>query len=204
MCSSEAFDNHPNSTETSNKATEDPSFKLSDQSIQTFFYTAIRNHVDLAEIADKKANTLMGVSILLLSIIILGIFRNWDTMPTDLRLSIVFVLVLSNIATIVLSIFSTRPIIEKTQITKEDLIKGDINLAFFQNFTHLELEDFSWAVDAMKKDKKKVISVLTKDLYFLGKSLSNKYNWVSRAYNVFLIGIVMTILLILYSILKNG
>lgn len=181
----------------------DPAFKLSDQSIQTFFYTAIRNHVDLAKNADKKANTLLGVSVLLLSVLLLGVIVNWAKMNSGLAIVATIILVCSNIITILLSVFSTRPIMQKARPNREESLEDNVNLAFFQNFTHLEYADFSLAVNNMKRDKTKIISVLTKDLYFLGKSLNSKYNWVNWAYNIFLIGLTLSFVLFIINLKCN-
>ena len=177
----------------------DAILKVSDQSVQTFFYTAIRNHVDLGEMADKKAHTLMGVNLLLLSVLVMGLLENWQQLTSDVSIMAVAILGISIIVTISLSILATRPIMSKPSYTTKDLKDGKVNLAFFGNFKDMQIEDFEWAVGEMKKEKEKVSMVLTTDLYFLGKTLDKKYNRINLAYNIFMVGIGVTVVLVLFE-----
>ena len=99
----------------------------------------------------------------------------------------------------VFSILSTRPKITEGRFTKEDIREKKTNLLFFGNFHNMPLDDFKWGMDEMMKDKEFLYGSLTKDLFFLGAVLGKKYNLLRKTYNVFMIGMVLTVLAFAYA-----
>lgn len=69
-----------------------------------------------------------------------------------------------------------------------------MNLMFFGNFYKMPLEDYDWAMNEMMKDRDYLYSTMIKDLYYLGLVLQRKYNLLRIAYNLFMIGIIITVI----------
>lgn len=166
-----------------------------DRGIETMFRTTSKNHLDLSNIADNKANIMISVNTILVSIMVAYVVRMVPEYP---NLAIpVGALILVSLVTIVLSILATRPNISSGKFTRKDIENKETNLLFFGNFHGMSLEDYEWGVKEMMKDADYLYSSLTKDIYFLGKVLGRKYKMLRIAYTTFMVGFVVCILLFL-------
>ena len=58
----------------------------------------------------------------------------------------------------------------------------------------MPLEDYDWAMNEMMKDRDYLYSTMIKDLYYLGLVLQRKYNLLRIAYNLFMVGIIITVI----------
>jgi nitrate reductase gamma subunit len=96
--------------------------------------------------------------------------------------------------TIVFAILSTRPNISSGRFNKEDIKQNKVNLLFFGNFYNMELDDYEWAIGELMKNEDNLYSTMIKDQYFLGKVLAKKYKLLRIAYNVFMFGIIISVL----------
>ena len=163
-----------------------------ERAIQSFFRTALRNHMKLSDIADTKANILLSVNAIIISLVLANLISKLDTNPYLTYPTALFTLV--GIVSMIMSIIATRPNVTSGQFTKEDVANKTVNLTFFGNFHKMELEEFEWAIDELLKDKDYVYSSMTKDLYFLGKVLDRKYRILRATYTVFMVGIILSVI----------
>jgi HD superfamily phosphodiesterase len=165
-----------------------------DRGIDTLFRVTLGNHTRLSGIADSKANILLSVNAIIISIALSSIIPKLDS-PKNAHLVIpTFIMLISSVTTIVFAILSTRPKVTSGVFTREDIEAKKINLLFFGNFYKMPLEEYDWAMNEMMKDKDYLYSTLIKDLYYLGLVLQRKYNLLRIAYNFFMIGIIVTVL----------
>ncbi len=166
--------------------------KSSDRGIQTFYRVTLRNHIKLSDIADTKANILMSVNAIIISLLLTNLITKFDD-PANYYLfipSVIFVIFC--VVAIVMSIIVTRPNVTRGKFDLDDVKKKKVNLAFFGNFHKMSLEDYEKAIDDMLEDRDYIYSSLTKDLYFLGVVLNKKYTILRHTYNVFMIGIIIS------------
>ncbi|MBD0830803.1 Pycsar system effector family protein [Aestuariibaculum sediminum] len=165
-----------------------------ERGIQTFYRVALRNHIKLSDIADTKANILLSVNAIIISLVLSNLFSKLDN-PSNAYLIIpTAIFTTSSVISMILSIIATRPNVTRGQFTKEDVENKNVNLTFFGNFHKMKLDEFEWAVSELVKDKDYVYSSLTKDLYFLGKVLDRKYRILRITYSFFMIGIIVSVL----------
>ena len=61
-------------------------------------------------------------------------------------------------------------------------------------FFKMPYEEFDWAMSEMVKDKEYLLSAMTKDLYFLGLVLARKYRLLRITYNIFMVGLVISVI----------
>ncbi|MGY0391631.1 Pycsar system effector family protein [Bizionia sp. KMM 8389] len=170
-----------------------------ERGIQTFYRVALRNHIKLSDIADTKANILLSINAIILSLVISNLFSKLDN-PSNAYLIIpTMIFVLFSVTSIILSVVATRPNVTRGQFTKEDVAEKRVNLTFFGNFHKMKLEEFEWAINELLKDKNYVYNSLTKDLYFLGKVLNRKYRILRITYSIFMIGIIISVLAFVIS-----
>ena len=68
------------------------------------------------------------------------------------------------------------------------------NLLFFGNFHKATYEEYDDAMRKMMKDTDYLYGSLIKDIYALGTVLGRKYKLVRLAYNIFMIGLIVSVL----------
>ncbi|WP_166922100.1 Pycsar system effector family protein [Flavobacterium poyangense] len=165
-----------------------------DRGIDTLFRVTLGNHTRLSGIADSKANILLSVNAIIISIALSTIIPKLDS-PKNVHLVVpTFVMLISSVVTIIFAILSTRPKVTSGVFTRDDVEAKKVNLMFFGNFYKMPLEDYNWAMNEMMKDRDYLYSTMIKDLYYLGLVLQRKYNLLRIAYNFFMFGIIITVI----------
>jgi predicted metal-dependent HD superfamily phosphohydrolase len=164
-----------------------------DRSIDTMFKITLTNHIRLSEIADSKANILLSVNAIIISIALSTIIPKLDS-PGNVHLILpTFVMVLFSVISIIFAILSTKPKVTSGQFTRKDIEDKKVNLLFFGNFFKMPYEEYQWAVNEMLKDKEYLHNSMTKDLYYLGLVLERKYHLLRITYNIFMVGIIVSV-----------
>lgn len=166
--------------------------KEADRSIATVFRIMAQNHSALSQMADSKANILISVNSIILSIIISVLFEKLQTDP-NMQIP-VGILVAVCVAAIVFGILATRPNVSSGTFTRDDIANKRTNLLFFGNFHNMSLEDYNWGMTEMLGDKYYMNASMIKDNYFLGVVLAKKYRYLRIAYNIFMYGIILAML----------
>lgn len=163
-----------------------------DRGIETMFRTTSGNHIMLSQMADNKANILITINSIILSVVVSVLIRKVEEDP---RLVIPTIMLVSVcLATIVFAILSTRPNVSAGRFTREDIRNKKTNLLFFGNFHGMNVEDYEWSMKQMMKDADYLYGSLIKDIYYLGRVLGKKYKFLRIAYNIFMFGFVISIL----------
>jgi hypothetical protein len=175
--------------------------KVPARAIQTFFRANYRNHINLSAIADNKANIMISVNAILLSVLIsLMTYKNIaETKPMILMAVIIFFI--TGLTSLVFAVLSARPKVTalNNNIADKKLIQK--NIVFFGNFVHLDLDQYEEAMDAMFKDGELMYGNMVRDLYYLGKVLDKKYRFLSTSYNIFMVGFVATSITLLIALM---
>ena len=163
-------------------------FKLG-RGVETMFRVALPNHIQLSAIADNKANIMLSINAIIISIVLSALMPKFDKNP---HLIIPFIiLILVCVATIILATISTLPKITKGQSTKKQIQNKEANLLFFGNFHDMPYGDFEFGIQELIKDQDYLYASLSKDLHSLGKVLHKKYKYLNWCYKVFMIGITV-------------
>jgi hypothetical protein len=178
--------------------------KVPRSGIQTFFRSSYRSHIHLSMIADNKANIMISVNAIVISLLISVLtYQDITTTAPQILLPVVTFLI-TGMTSLVFAVLAVRP--KVTQLNIGDTPKKDYkkNIVFFGNFVNLELEEYEEAMDAMFRDGELMYGNMTRDLYFLGKVLDKKYRYLTHSYNIFMVGFVATVLIFLVSIFLNA
>tara|TARA_R100001369_G_scaffold92896_1_gene141007 strand:- start:15168 stop:16352 length:1185 start_codon:yes stop_codon:yes gene_type:complete len=165
-----------------------------ERSIQSLFRVTLRNHIKLSDIADTKANILLSVNAIIISLALANIIPKLDAVTNKHLLIPTLILVIFSVASIILSIMSTRPNVTTGEFTKEQVENRDVNLLFFGNFHKMPFKQFKWGINEIIKDKDYVYESLMLDLHLLGKVLHRKYMLLRLTYTVFMVGIIASVL----------
>lgn len=167
--------------------------ELPERGIETMFRVALRNHITLSDIADTKANILLSVNAIIISMALSTLIPKLDNPSNHYLIIPSLIFIIFTVASIILSVMATRPNVTEGKFTKEDVANKKVNLLFFGNFHQMNLPDFEWGMNEMMKDRDYLYGSLTKDLYFLGLVLNRKYKLLRTTYTVFMVGIIISV-----------
>lgn len=165
-----------------------------ERGIQTMYRVSMRNHLKLSDIADTKANILLSVNAIIISLVIANLIPKLDNPSNDYLIVPTIIFIIFSIGSMILSILATRPNITSGEFTEEDVRQRKVNLLFFGNFHKMDLKQYEWAMRELIRDKEYVYSTLTKDLYFLGLVLNRKYKLLRWTYTLFMIGMILSVI----------
>ncbi|MGZ4049078.1 MAG: Pycsar system effector family protein [Bacteroidia bacterium] len=165
---------------------------LMSKGIQTMLRLTSENHLKLSDMADHKANILISVNSIIISVILSVLLRKLQEESYLVIPTIIFLLVA--VTTIVISILSTRPKMSGGEFTLEDIKQKKTNLLFFGNFYKATYDQYNTAMREMMLDTDYLYGSLIKDIYYLGVVLGRKYKLIRLAYNIFMIGIIVSVL----------
>jgi len=173
--------------------------KMPGRGVESMLRLTARNQINLSSIADNKANILISINSIVLTVLVsIGIGKISDY-PVITFPAIVFII--TCLSTIIFAILSTRPKFSSGKFTKEDIHNQKVNLLFFGNFYNMELEEYEWAMKEMMADSSYLYSSMIRDQYSLGKVISQKYKLLRIAYTIFMIGLILSSLLFAVFIL---
>lgn len=174
------------------------------KSAQVMFKTALRNHIDLTNLADNKANMMLSINAIIITI----------TMPllsNLIRDNILLVipaaiLLLTCITSVIFAAIATRPINMTGEIPLETIKQGKGNLFFFGNFYNMSLEDYKKGMREVINNEQLLESSAISDLYYLGAALGGKYNLLRTCYTIFMVGMTLTVVafIIIRFIIEMG
>lgn len=170
--------------------------------VETMYRATYRTHVNLSSIADNKANIMLSVNAIILSISAANLFPKLDnnshlTIPTILLVAIC-------LASLFYAIQATRPKVTEGKSSLEDIKARRSNLLFFGNFYNMEIEDFHFGMMEMIRDEDFLYSSMTRDLYYLGVVLAQKYTYLRICYNIFLYGIIVSVIAFILASMYNN
>ena len=163
-----------------------------ERGISTVFRIVAQNQNNMSQMADSKANIMISVNAIVLSIVIANLITELQK-NQYLRYPVILLVVVC-VSAIVFSILATRPNVSHGKFTQEDIHNKKTNLLFFGNFYKMSLPDYDWAMEEMLKDKDYLYSSIVKDVYFLGLVLARKYRFLRIAYNIFMFGLILCII----------
>lgn len=175
-----------------NKGDKSMGKKIADsRSAQMMFKTALRNHLDLSNLADNKANIMLSVNALIITIAIplaaTYIRQSWYLlMPMG-------TLMATCIVSMIFATLATRPIKMHGYTSEERIKSGNSNLFFFGNFYRMTFDEYKAGMEYIIANEEDLESTIMRDLYSLGHSLGKKYNQLRTTYTVFMIGIVLAV-----------
>ena len=169
--------------------------------IETMFRSTYRTHLDLSAMADNKANMMISLNAIILSIVITYLSAQSAVIGTEFaqhRTTIIPIgmLLLTTLGSLVFAIISAQPEITSFNINKKKkkINTRSVSLLFFGNFTKLPLEDFHDGMHEIMRDKKALYNNMITDIYYLGDVLGRKYKILRISYSIFMIGLVLTVI----------
>ncbi|MDX2207761.1 MAG: DUF5706 domain-containing protein [Gemmatimonadales bacterium] len=171
--------------------------------IETMFRMVYQTHLELSAMADTKANIMISINGLMISVILASIGSNlarspWLAMPVGVVLA-------GCLVSLIYSVLAARPRVGSEVVPLEALRSRRANILFFGNFVHMPETDFLEGIGELMVRTDEVYRTMARDIYSLGSVLSRKYRLLRIAYNTFMAGLVAGVLVLLaVLILRPG
>ena len=175
--------------------------------IETMFKSTYDNHISLSAIADNKANMMISLNAIIMSIIITYLGTKSSIIGAEFTRNPILmipvgILLATTLASVISAIISAQPEVTSFRLKPNKLKSRRINLLFFGNFTKIPLEDFQAGMHEIMRDKSSLYNNMITDIYYLGDVLSKKYKLLRISYTIFMIGIILTVLSFVIAIAR--
>lgn len=163
-----------------------------DRGIQTMFRTTSKNHYTLNEMVDKKANIMISINAIIISVILGRILSHADGFLCVHNIPLITLLIVST-ASIFNAVLAIRPADTHGEFTEEEIRNKKGNLLYFGNYHNMAQRDYEWGVLQMLNDSDYLYSTMIRDQYFLGQLLSKKYRYIRKSLGLFIVGFVIAV-----------
>ena len=157
--------------------------------IETMFRSAYRVQLALTGLADNKANMMISINGIIISIIIASIAPKLDSNPWLLVPTSLFLL--GTLVSIIFAIMAARPRVTSTHIDIQDLQHSEGNILFFGNFCTLQESEFLEGMTRLIQDKTVLYESMIRDIHGLGSVLHKKFALLQVAYTSFMIALIL-------------
>jgi len=166
--------------------------------VETMFRTTSTNHIRLSAMADSKAHIMISTNAIIISILLSVLLRKLEDNPNLILPS--FLLLATSVVTIIYSVLATRPNVTNGRFTRDDIERKTTNLLFFGNFHGMTLDEYRWGMTEMMKDAGFLYGSMIQDIYHLGVVLGHKYRLLRIAYNIFMFGLIISVLAFIIAV----
>ena len=150
--------------------------------VETMYRVTYQNHIALSQLADNKANMLISINGVIISVMIAIVTRlgevSWSLLP-------LVVLIAGALISLGFAVIAARPRLGSNPVTLEQVRDGSGNFLFFGQFTTMPLDEFQESLKSLVKDRELLYHHLGRQLYHMGESLTRKYRCLRLAYMAF-------------------
>jgi hypothetical protein len=168
---------------------------------ETLFRVAYRNQISLIQIADNKANMIITINTLIITVLI-GLSGYGTFVEGNLFRSINIFLPLGLIVatcllSMVFAIQAARPRIVKFSKNQPAATKQKGSLLFFGTIAGKSLDSYMTEMDELIHSKESIYHTMEIDIYNQGRVLDKKYKLLSFSYLVFMYGFIISVAIFL-------
>ncbi len=156
----------------------------SGRGIETMFRTTYDVQMGLTSLADTKANMMISINGIIISVIIAAVAPQLDANPWFLLPTGIFLV--GTLIAIIFAILAARPRILINQSGKEH----KENLLFFGDFSRRSEEDYLRGMRELLGDREGIYDAMTRNIYGLGSVLRRKYTLLHIAYTSFMLALI--------------
>ena len=160
--------------------------------IETLFRVTSTNSQQLSNQADAKANILITVNSIIISVLLGTIIKGMESNSNLIIPSLMLLVVC--LITIVFSILSTRPHVPKGIYTQREINAKKANLLFFGNFYRMSFDVYAEDMLQLMDDRDFLYRSLIRDVFSQGRVLGKKYKLLKIAYDVFMFGLIVSVI----------
>jgi hypothetical protein len=171
--------------------------------IETLFQTAYQTHMGLSVLADTKANIMISINGIIISIITATVASSVAGNPWLLLPAATFLA--TCVTALVFSVLAAMPRVKGAAAVGPSKLDHKMkNLLFFGTFTAIPEEEFVEGIKDLMRRRGELYSAMAQDLYALGAVLSRKYRLIRTAYTVFMVGLVLAVALLVAVLIVSA
>jgi predicted metal-dependent HD superfamily phosphohydrolase len=166
--------------------------------IETMYRATYRTHIELSAIADSKANMMISINTIIMSVIITvvggGFTLTEKAFIENLRYTVpICILLIGSLISVVYAVISARPNVTKKEVDPKKIRDKKSSPLFFGNFTNMKLQDFVGNMQQLGRSKDLLYDSMSVDIYYLGLVLTQKYRMLRFSYNVFMGALILSV-----------
>lgn len=164
----------------------------SNRGVETMFRTSYREKLEMTALADTKANIMISVNGLIMSIMLassafLSNADAWLLYPC-------LALMLGSVVSITFAVLAVRPrVTTKSRATAQDVRNDRANILFFGDFGSITEEEFLDEMREMLRDQGRLYYNMARQLYGIGRGLNRKFRLLKLSYTVFLLALFTSV-----------
>ena len=152
--------------------------------VETLFRTTLTNHLKLSEMADQKANLMISINAIIVSITVSSYLGKGGN--TDLLLPTILLLLVCLI-TMIVALVATNPVVKPPPRAAESE-DPKTDLLFFGAYTKLDADDYRRGIHKLLANDELLYNSLIDNIYAQGRVLARKYRLLKFTYRFFMIG----------------
>jgi len=175
-----------------------PKIKLKDKTSrerQTFFRVTFNTNSQLLKIADNKANIVISINALVISSMVAlvgyGSVSNQLDMQNFMMLTPIILFVLMCLISTILAVQAAKP---KIVGKSDNLTIENRSLIFFGSVSHFSKDEYIQKIHDAMASRDAIMDQMSSSLYYQSLVLNQKYRLLSRAYQVFMLGLTIGVL----------
>lgn len=178
---------------------KEPEVKKEKRGRETLFRSAYQNQSNLNQVADNKANMIISVNTMIISSIIAitgyGAVADKLAQFNLFMLFPVFLIVLSCLVSAILAIQAAKPTLIRPWASGTSKEKS--SLLFFGRIASYTQAEYLTEIKTLLDSGNELYEHMAIDLHNQGRILTRKYNLLVYAYQVFMFGFILSVLIFL-------
>ena len=160
----------------------------------------MRNNMELTSIADKKANVLLSLNAIMISFLVPFTLRYFEEFMEYYLIFPLGILIVTCLTTVSLAARVLKP--SKFNRNQDKIKEGKLISPFFYgNYFKMNKLEFHNYVDSAIADKRLIRNHLSDDLFYSGKRLGQKLMLIRIAFDAFMTGIFISMVLAIALVL---
>ena len=153
------------------------------------------HHVQLSSMADVKANMLLTMSSVVLTLCLPQLLKNSHLWP-------LYILISFCLLTICLATYAVMPKLPPANQPAPDVHAPSFNLLFFGDFTRLSQAQFESSMEEIMNDPSRTYGAQVREIYLLGTFLAKKkYRFLRLGYLSFITGLFISFISFVIEVL---
>lgn len=166
----------------------------------TMLISKLGNNIYMTNVADNKANVLLSLNAAIMALLIPQVVRYIDFVEDNYFIYPIIVFLLNSLFTIYLSILVLRPgrLTDQEQKTETESTKSPF---YFGSTKLMTKQAYLEYFNEVTQDAEQSFKFMIQDYYEVSRRLYEKMAMVRRAFNTFLVGIVITSVMTLVLLL---
>jgi Pycsar effector protein len=161
------------------------------QELDYLLYETRSQLVSFSQMADTKANILLSISSVLVTISIAKFTDPHFTIP-------IVILTIFMLGAIFFSLLAVIPSMNIRHVKRKRATDPNFNPLFFGDYAFISYEEYAALMEKILNDSDRVYEEQVREIYFAGKYLqSTKYTYIKYGYVLFFIGVISSVVVYL-------